>query len=329
MFSHSVLTHCSEIQLGQFMEACYEQADRALVSVNLGATTTAHPTEWTYPGAVQFAIHEVVDAAHEAGWKQRSRPAVFTRVLHELLSDRDSPMDGAVPMKTLVMTANFGGRDRPRPQTQQFGDVDYLYVTDDPDTPVPFPWTVEVHEREHEVPNLAAKWWRTHPPFDRGYDHVIWLDANMEMRIPQFTSYCIDAIHDGIAVWNHPRRNCIVDEMEASLGPEAQGGRYDHLPLRAQVESYLAEGYPRHNGLYATGTFVWTPPAAKAIGDEWYDECVKWGYQDQLSFPVVCWRHDITPGVFPLPQIASRYNARQGWWANQWVILHDHVEGTG
>lgn len=231
--------------------------------------------------------------------------------------------------KILVMTANFGGRDRPRPQVEQFADVDYLFVTDDPDTPVPYPWSVEVHEREHPVPNLAAKWWRTHPPFDRGYDYVIWFDANMEMRIPTLATTLIESVHDGIAVWDHPRRDCIVDEMEASLGKEAQGGRYDHLPLREQVQSYLDEGYPLHNGLYATGTFVWTPESAKLIGDEWYEECVKWSYQDQLSFPVVCWRHGITPGVFPLPQIAQRYNARRGWWANQWVILHDHVGGTG
>jgi hypothetical protein len=231
--------------------------------------------------------------------------------------------------KVLMMTANFGKRDRPQPQVEQHGDVDWLFVTDDRDTPVPTPWTVEYVEPMHEVPNLAAKWWRTHPPFDRGYDYVIWLDANMESRVPNLAQYCVESVHDGLAVWEHPRRNCIVDEMEASLSTEAQGGRYDHLPLRQQVDAYLAEGYPRWNGLYATGTFVWTPESAKLIGDEWYEECLKWSYQDQLSFPVVCWRHGLVPGTFPLPQTPNRYNARAGWWANQWMRLHDHNAGTG
>jgi hypothetical protein len=234
--------------------------------------------------------------------------------------------------KVLIMTALFGGRDNPCSQVVQHGaEVDYLLVTDDPRwlDSAPHPWSVEVHEPEHEVPNLAAKWWRTHPPFDRGYDYVIWLDANMELRIPTFATTAIASLNDGIAVWDHPRRDCIVDEMEASLGSEAQGGRYDHLPLREQVAAYLAEGYPLHNGLYATGSLVWAPETAALIAQEWYDECVKWSYQDQISFPVVCWRHDIKPGVFPMPQLPTRFNARAGWWANQWMLLHNHIEGTG
>jgi hypothetical protein len=151
----------------------------------------------------------------------------------------------------------------------------------------------------------------------------------MEIRIPTLAQVAVESVHDGLAVWRHPRRDCIFEEMEASLGYEAQGGRYDHLPLREQVMSYFDEGYPRHHGLYATGTFVWTPHAAKEIGEEWYEECVKWSYQDQLSFPVVCWRHDIVPGVFPMPQLPTRFNARAGWWANPWMLLHNHVEGTG
>jgi hypothetical protein len=231
--------------------------------------------------------------------------------------------------RTLIYTAMFGGRDRPRPQTMQIPGCDFLLVTDDPTMVVPHPWRVLYAEPEHEHPNLAAKWWRTHPPFADHYHHVIWIDANMEIRIPSLATQAIAAVNDGIAAWKHPRRDCIVDEMEASLGAEAQGGRYDHLPMREQVQAYLDEGYPLHNGLYATGTIVWTPESAELLGQEWYDECVKWGYQDQISFPVVCWRHDIKPGVFPVTQAARRVNARSGWWANRWMLLHDHVPGTG
>lgn len=68
-FAHSVLTHASVEQLHRFMAAVYEQADRALVSVNIGVKTTADPTEWTYPAAVEFAHADVSAAAADAGWK--------------------------------------------------------------------------------------------------------------------------------------------------------------------------------------------------------------------------------------------------------------------
>lgn len=69
VFAHSVLTHASVEQMHRFMRAAYEQADRALVSVNFGVQTTA-ADEWTYPAAVHFSHSEVVAAASDAGWKR-------------------------------------------------------------------------------------------------------------------------------------------------------------------------------------------------------------------------------------------------------------------
>lgn len=236
------------------------------------------------------------------------------------------------------MTANYGGRDSVRPQhTQNVPDVDWLCVTDDPESPAPLPFATLVAPDPAVHPNMAAKWWRTHPPFEgiapeftprAPYDHVIWIDANMQVVSGNFVQGAVGSLRDGIAAWAHPRRRCVYDEIEASLGAEAQGGRYDHLPLREQGAAYRAEGFPEQWGLWATGTLVWTPESARLLGDEWYEECCKWGYQDQVSFPVVCWRHGVRPGVFPLGQTEGRYHKRQGFFRNGWLILHDHNAGT-
>lgn len=227
----------------------------------------------------------------------------------------------------VIYTANFGGRDTPRAQVLQQSpnlDVRYLYYTDGEER-APEPWqTFPVYVSPNKHPNLAAKWYKTHPPGIANYDYALWIDANMEMRIPNFAELAIASVSDGIAVWRHPRRDNILDEMEASLGEESQGGRYDHLPLRAQVEHYIKMGFPLSYGLYALGTIVWTSESAEAVGEPWYSECVKWSYQDQLSFPFVCWRRGIKPGVFPMPQATHR-SRNGGWWANEWMLLHDHV----
>jgi hypothetical protein len=243
-------------------------------------------------------------------------------------------------MSVLIYTAMFGGRDSVRPQRpQDRGNVDFLCITDS-DVLAPLPFTTLTHAPwKHEHPNMAAKWWRTHPPFDgvpgarltprAPYDYCIWIDANMQIIVPNLADAAISAVNDGIAAWEHPRRDCIYDEIEASLGGEAQGGRYAELPLREQGDAYRAEGFPEHAGLYATGTLVWTRERAADLGEAWWQECCTWGFQDQVSFPVVAWRLGVKPGTYPIGQTQGRYNKRAGWWGNQWMLLHDHEKGTG
>jgi hypothetical protein len=233
--------------------------------------------------------------------------------------------------RVLVYTANIAGRDKIHGQAEQTMECDWLYITDDPYEHAPPPWiTVRVRRDPDVHPNMQAKWYRTHPPFNDEYDYCIWIDAGMEMTshtcVAEAVATCPD---DGLAVWQHPRRDCIYDEIDASLGSEGQSGRYAALPLREQGAAYQAEGYPAHNGLYATGTLVWTPASAKLIGGDWYDECVKWGYQDQVCFPVICWRAGLAPATFNVGQTNGRFNHRMGWWGNSWMRLHNHVPGTG
>lgn len=232
-------------------------------------------------------------------------------------------------MSVLIYTANIGGRDFPHSQAEQDIDVDWYYFTDQRVAPLDGPWTVREVVRGHGTgedrhPNLAAKWWKTHP---FAYEHAIWIDASMEITNPSFAREAIASL-DGapVATWKHPRRSSIYAEVEASLGREAQGGRYAALPLREQAESYRAEGFPDDLGLYACGAIVWTW-AARELGEVWWRECVTWGYQDQVSFPVACWRTGIRPATFPIPQIESR-NPRLGYLANRWLRIWPHTKGA-
>lgn len=232
----------------------------------------------------------------------------------------------------LVFTANYGGRDRVQVPCPQDMDVDWLYITGDPTLYPPAPWFV-LHAAPTEAhPNMAAKWHRTHPPLSlpggQPYKYMIWIDANMEITDPSFARKAIACVNDGIALWDHPRRDNILDEVEASLGAEGQGGRYDDLPMREQAAAYFALGYPNDFGLYATGTIVWTPERVADVGAAWFEECKRWGYQDQISFPFVCWAYGIKPGVFPIHQTEGKFNGRRGFWTNGWMRIHNHLNVT-
>lgn len=234
-------------------------------------------------------------------------------------------------MTVIVYTANFGGHDyAPRVPIPQDIDVDWLYYTEDFDIVVPTPWQQIVITPRYVSSNLSAKVFKCLGPAigPKGVADVIWIDASMEITSPSFAREALAARRSGIALWRHPRRDCIYDEAVASLGAEAQGGKYAEFDLMAQVASYQAEGYPPHHGLYGCGTIAWDLDNRRSqrVAHAWFDECLRWSPQDQLSFPVVCWRQGIVPGVFPYPEINRRRRTEPwpGYLENDWMRIHEH-----
>lgn len=220
----------------------------------------------------------------------------------------------------------FGGCDVIRPQAAQDIDVDWICVTDDPDLDVPAPYRRVVVKPHDADPCMSAKRYKLLPGTVTDHELVIWVDANMEVTASSFAREALACIHDGIAMFHHPRRTCIYDEAEASLGAESQGGKYDGLPIPEQVAHYRAEGHPEHGGLYASGVIAWntTDPKARALGEEWMDEVKRWTVQCQLSFPVVVRRLGIEPGTFPHALLEERYYGL-GYIGNRWLRIWPHL----
>jgi hypothetical protein len=140
---------------------------------------------------------------------------------------------------------------------------------------------------------MAAKRFKCLPPVR--LKKVLWLDCNVEIRSPTFVEDVFEHVHHGIALYRHSLRDCIYDEARASLDR-----KYKREPIREQVRSYRKE-YPAHGGLYTTPVIAWdrNDPRARELGKAWLEECDRLSFQDQLSFPVVCKRLDIKPGIIP------------------------------
>jgi hypothetical protein len=223
-----------------------------------------------------------------------------------------------------IVTAMYGGSDVVRQQAPQDIDVDWICFTGEADLTAPG-WKVFVAPGDRaQHPCMSAKVFKTRPGSFVPHRYVVWIDANMEVTAPSFARESLEAVHDGVAVWTHPRRHCIYEEAEASIGAESQGGKYASLPIREQVAHYRSQGYPEQGGLYACGTVAWdlSDDRAAVLGAAWMAECERWTFQDQLSFPVVCARHNVSPGLFPLPQIQR---SRNGWLENDWLRIHPHL----
>lgn len=239
-------------------------------------------------------------------------------------------------MTVLVYSACIGGRDEIHaPVPQRDVDVAWCVVTDDAVEDVPSPWVwMKTHPLVDEHPNMTAKRVKTHPDtFDvapGACEAFIWIDASMEITNSMFVAQALASLRAGdapLAAFAHPRRDCVYEEGAASLGPEGLG-RYTELPIEQQLASYREEGYPEHAGLWAGGAIVWdATPEAYDLAHAWFDECERWGYQDQLALPVVCARAGYRPTTFPVPLI-ERHARRRSGLINPWLKIHNHVPGT-
>jgi len=161
--------------------------------------------------------------------------------------------------------------------------------------------TWEIHEAppKHDNPRMAAKWWKLFPPGTATGDISIWIDASITVTdVHEMVRVCKAALRDhDVAFFKHPERTNIFDEAIASL---QMPNKYAGLPLLAQVESYREEGLPQDSGLWAGGVIARRHSLKRGIFEaDWWEECKKWSYQDQLSLPYVLWKHDVQPGVIP------------------------------
>jgi len=235
--------------------------------------------------------------------------------------------------KICIYTAVFGGYDPLRSAVKQSLPTDFVCFTDRIGIGRSKPWIVRRSIAKPSMsPRMQAKWFKMHAhklfpngaplvsfwPFKhRRYDFTIWIDASLEVTSPTFAAEVISQVgSSGLAVFPHPDRDCIFDEAVAS----SHWAKYKGQNLSEQAAAYRAEGYPAHNGLVAAGILVRdvNAPNLPGLDEAWWEENLRWTYQDQLSLPVVWWRAG---------QRFSVINA--GLWTNSWFRYHPHPNEEG
>lgn len=209
------------------------------------------------------------------------------------------------PKRACLYTAIFGEYDHVRAPVRQDIDCDYVLFTDRPlasqDTGL---WKVVVLDTADLFPNhprLAAKFFKivAHRAFAllsalhagaglHAYEQIIWVDGSIQITSEQFARRMLESISaNGLAMLNHPYRRCIYREAEASL----KMTKYTKQPLMEQVAHYRAQGYPEKNGLMACTVFARLQrPDVNRIFEDWWEENLRWSFQDQLSLPYVLWK---------------------------------------
>ena len=202
-------------------------------------------------------------------------------------------------MRVAVVTAVVGNYDYLGEHVFE-ADVDYFFFTDGQSYPLQRRWMVEhLPDLSHLHPRRAAKLPKLNPHYFsvlHNYDVVVWIDGDMQIKSPFFTSELLSHMDSAILLSPHfDGRHCAYGE--ATIRPM----KYASEPLDAQVAFYESQGFPRDFGLYEGGVIARRMDDAqvRALGERWMLENLLWSYQDQVSLPYCLWETGVKPSVLP------------------------------
>ena len=232
-------------------------------------------------------------------------------------------------MTAIVYSAIYGDYDALKQPANQDADCEFVCFTDAKLPARVGAWHIVRSDLDRDAhPRLRAKRYKllSHQFFPNGrwkpaiwsrarnLDLSIWVDGSLEIESASFVSDMRARLLDSDwAMFVHPDRDDLYEEAELS----ASLPKYRSLPIREQAESYR-NLVPSHSGLFACGVIVRREPVSERLqtaAHSWWDENVKWTYQDQLSLPYVWTKH---PGTRPAA-IAEPLRH------NQWFRIRKHV----
>jgi len=148
-----------------------------------------------------------------------------------------------------------------------------------------------IDRRNAKLPKILGSF------FAPGYDYYIWHDHYLDCIV--HPNIIIDTYlkEKDIAVFKHPVRNCIYDEIEATIFHKKE----QNTNLLETYRNFLLKNnYKRNNGLYELTSFAYkNTPEILNMMFSWWELICKYSSRDQLSFPYVLNKHNIQPSIIP------------------------------
>src|SRR6266487_3848907 len=149
----------------------------------------------------------------------------------------------------LAYTAVYGGYDTLKPHPDSPLVDDWIVYTDDYLMLGSDEWEVRYEPLPFKHPRVSAKWWKCHPPDEA--DASVWIDGSVVIRNPDYFDVLAEGLlKQPLTMFEHPERDCIYDEAVVSRLMR----KYEGQPLEEQVALYRSQGWPPHNGLWASTT---------------------------------------------------------------------------
>lgn len=194
--------------------------------------------------------------------------------------------------KTIVYTANFHGYDTLRPIHLPEGWEARCY-TSNPKLKCEG-WNMVY--MDIQSPILSARYVKIMGPQDA--DRYIWMDANLEFKGKW------EDLPTGFVAMKHNLRDCAYDEGNACI----EKGKDTFQNVALTTKHLLDNGYPRHNGLHATGFLIReNSEEQRAFNIEWNRLVATLSHRDQLTFDFVRWMRRAKVEAIPFLQDIIKY----------------------
>lgn len=136
-------------------------------------------------------------------------------------------------------------------------------------------------------------------------DITVWVDGSQKFKsFRLFKDFIEPCLNNGIATFKHPDRDCIYQEYHACW----QLKKDSKTIMEEQVNKYMAEGYPAHNGLVETACVVReNTKKVSAFNELWWNEINSHSIRDQLSFNYVSWLTKTPYSIIPGCRVNSPF----------------------
>jgi GT2 family glycosyltransferase/glycosyltransferase involved in cell wall biosynthesis len=238
----------------------------------LGAAVAEKSAQW--PGGPLHAIDS------DAPWDDRAALRQTLAPTMPVSSDAAS----APPRRVVVYTANTGSYDQLADPPFVVPGWDYVAFSDVPPGR-PGIWQVRPIDYHENDPTRIARFIKLHPHlFFPDKDISIWVDANIGFAASP-DAFVEALAEDGyFALFPHPQRDCLYAEAEACV----MLSKDQPEEIDAQLDRYLAAGFPRHAGMWETGVLVrrHNDVRCRRLMNAWWRELFIGSRRDQLALPV-------------------------------------------
>lgn len=221
-----------------------------------------------------------------------------------------------------VVSAIYGDSDTIKPLPDGARGILYTDRADlGPFFPFPHPsgWQLHYEPMTHlGSSRLRAKFWKVLGHLACPDPLTLWIDGSMQL-LPGWESMVEElGDNDDALFFKHHHRDCIYEEVPASLVGRPESYRNQALPQ--QVEHYRDHAFPGHAGLIAAGCMLRrNAPEVREFNIRWWQEICRWSLQDQLSAAYLLFGGG-------LPELRWHYFSK--WMTDQpWFDLHMHTGG--
>ncbi len=247
---------------------------------------------------VVFASDEIrLNKLADKNYLLQSRAAYWfncdkVRKWHENNGGENNDGENQVPFegRGVVYSAVIGNYDEIKEPQYVNPELDYILFTDNPEVTSSV-WQVRLVDKDEQLDNvrLARRIKILGHEYLSGYDYSIWVDGKLSIT-DNIREYIENYRRlEPMLVFNHYVNDCIYQEKAACVSLQKDNPEV----MEKQIQKYLTEGYPAHNGLVDSACLVreLKNKRVQQVMETWWNEILQGSRRDQLSFNYACWKN--------------------------------------